>query len=69
MMTGKKHLLFGDGEHVSLRHVVLDPEVAVVENARVIKRVLFWEEVTYQLTVLTLLRRVREVLNHQSSLY
>lgn len=63
------HLLFGNCEHVSLRHVVFDPEVAVVENARVIKGVFFWEEVTHQLTVLTLLWGVRKVLNHQRSLY
>lgn len=57
-------LLFWDGEEVTLRDVVLDPEVAIVEDARIVKRVGLWEEVTHQVTIFTLLRGVRQVGNH-----
>ena len=62
-------LLFGDGEQVSLRDVVFDPEVAIVEDARIVERVSLREEVTHKVTILALLRRVREVGDHKRSFY
>lgn len=40
----------------------------VVKDARVVERVLLREEVTHELTVLALLRGIRQVLNHQGLL-
>lgn len=56
-------------EHVSLRHVVLDPEVPVIENAGIIEGVVLWEQVTDEISVLTVLRRVCQVRYHERSLY
>lgn len=61
-------LLFRDREQISLRNVVLDPEVSVVEDARIVKRVCLREQVTDQLTVLSLLGRVRQVRDHERPL-
>ena len=58
-------LLFRDGEQVTLRYVVFYPEVTIVEDARIVKRVSLREKVTHQVTVLPLLRRVRQVGYHE----
>jgi hypothetical protein len=58
-------LLFRDGKQVTLRDVVFDPEVTVVEDARIVERVSLREEVTHKVTVLSLLRRVRQVGYHE----
>jgi len=61
--------LLGDRKHVSLRHVILDPEVVIVENSSVVERVLLGEQVSHELPVLPLLRRVGHVLYHEGLLY
>ena len=58
-------LLFGYGEQVTLRDVVFDPEVTIVEDARIVERVSLREEVTHKVTVLSLLRWVRQVGYHK----
>ena len=58
-------LLYRDGEQVTLRYVVFYPEVTIVEDARIVKRVSLREKVTHQVTVLPLLRRVRQVGYHE----
>ena len=54
-------LLFWYGKQVALRDVVFDPEVTIVEDARIVERVSLREEITHQVTILSLLRRVRQV--------
>jgi len=61
-------LLFRDREQVTLRDVVFDPEVTIVKDARIVERISFREEITHQVTVLSLLRRVRQVGYHEGPL-
>ena len=63
------YLLFGYGEHITLRHVILDPEVVIVEDRGVIERIDFREEVTHKVSILTLLGWISKVLDHHSTLY
>ena len=60
-------LLFGYGKKVTLRDVVFDPEVPVVEDARIVERVSLREEVTHKVTILSLLRWIRQVGYHERS--
>ena len=58
-------LLFGYSEQITLRDVVFDPEVAIVEDARIVEGISLREEVTHKVTVLSLLRWVRQVGYHK----
>ena len=60
-------LLFGDGEQVTLWDVVFYPEIAIVEDARIVERVSLREEVTHKVTILSLLRWIRQVGYHERS--
>ena len=60
-------LLFGYSEQITLRDVVFDPEVAIVEDARIVEGISLREEVTHKVTVLSLLRWVSQVGDHQST--
>lgn len=54
-------LLLWDGKQVALGHVVLYPEVSVIEYAGVVKRIFLWEEISNQFSVFTVLGWVRQV--------
>ena len=60
-------LLFGDGEQITLRDVVFYSEVAIVEDARIVERVRVREEVNHKVTILSLLRWIRQVGYHERS--
>lgn len=66
MLIRRECKLFGNGKDVSLRHVVLDPEVRVVMNVGEVKGVYFWEEITSHRSEFSSLRRVLQLIDHES---
>jgi hypothetical protein len=57
-------LLFCNREEITLRDVVLQPEIAIIKDASVVEGELLREKITNEISIFSLLRWVRQIGDH-----